>query len=184
MKLHQRGYMVALRELVDSGRYDTRYIQFSSLQKSSNHVRSTYKNVSTVRLRVRFPSVITTIFGQVVSQKYKTHRRQFKLSSSKKMKCKETLRQLFICLRPRTPYPPPLTHCKGGGGVWRLSFYAKLKAVNHRLLIGLHSRKDSMIQFPSCATIPLEMCSVRRKHPLIHVVLKCYFKYVNCIVQG
>ncbi len=29
MKLHQRGYMVALRELVDSGRYDTRYINSS-----------------------------------------------------------------------------------------------------------------------------------------------------------
>jgi hypothetical protein len=22
-----------------------------------------------------------------------------------------TLRRVFICLRPRTPYPPPLTHC-------------------------------------------------------------------------
>jgi hypothetical protein len=31
MKLHQRGYMVALRELVDSGRYDTRYITYSSV---------------------------------------------------------------------------------------------------------------------------------------------------------
>ncbi len=41
--------------------------------------------------------------------------------------CKGTLRQVFICLRPRTPYPPPLTHCihvysilihtgRGGGG--------------------------------------------------------------------
>jgi hypothetical protein len=30
MKLHQRGYMVALRELVDSGRYDTRYLQFKA----------------------------------------------------------------------------------------------------------------------------------------------------------
>jgi hypothetical protein len=45
--------------------------------------------------------------------------------SSKKMTCKGTLRQMFICLRPRTPYPPPLhTVCVntvhlftlGGGG--------------------------------------------------------------------
>jgi hypothetical protein len=27
----------------------------------------------------------------------------------KKMTCKETLRQVFICLRPKTTYPP--THC-------------------------------------------------------------------------
>ncbi len=27
----------------------------------------------------------------------------------KKLTCKETLRQVFICLRPRTPYPPPYT---------------------------------------------------------------------------
>jgi hypothetical protein len=33
------------------------------------------------------------------------------MSSSKKMTCKGTLRQVFICLRPRTPYPPPpVTH--------------------------------------------------------------------------
>jgi hypothetical protein len=29
----------------------------------------------------------------------------------KKFTCKGTLRQVFICLRPRTLYPPPLTHC-------------------------------------------------------------------------
>jgi hypothetical protein len=30
----------------------------------------------------------------------------------KKLACKRTLRQVFICLRPRTPYPRPLlTHC-------------------------------------------------------------------------
>ncbi len=28
------------------------------------------------------------------------------MSSSKKISCKGTLRQVFICLRPRTPYPP------------------------------------------------------------------------------
>ncbi len=49
------------------------------------------------------------------------------MSSSKNFICKSTLRQMFICLRPRTPYHPPLTHCihvysilihteKGGGG--------------------------------------------------------------------
>jgi hypothetical protein len=33
------------------------------------------------------------------------------MSSSKKITCKGTLRQVFICLRPRThPQPPPLTH--------------------------------------------------------------------------
>jgi hypothetical protein len=33
----------------------------------------------------------------------------------KKLACQGTLRQVFICLRPRTPYhppPPPITHCK------------------------------------------------------------------------
>jgi hypothetical protein len=34
----------------------------------------------------------------------KTHRRQCKMSSSKKLTCKGALRQMFICLRPRTPY--------------------------------------------------------------------------------
>ncbi len=28
----------------------------------------------------------------------------------KKLTCKETLRQVFICLRPRTPYTPPPLH--------------------------------------------------------------------------
>jgi hypothetical protein len=32
------------------------------------------------------------------------------MSSSKKLTCKGTLRQVFICLRPRTPYPPPPLH--------------------------------------------------------------------------
>jgi hypothetical protein len=43
--------------------------------------------------------------------KDKTHRRQCKMSSSKELTCKVTLRQVFICLRPRTPGHPPLTHC-------------------------------------------------------------------------
>jgi hypothetical protein len=29
----------------------------------------------------------------------------------KKLTCEGILWQVFICLRPRTPYPPPLTHC-------------------------------------------------------------------------
>jgi hypothetical protein len=46
-------------------------------------------------------------------QKDKTHRRQCKMSSSKKLTCKGTFWQVFICLRPCMPYtPPPLTHCK------------------------------------------------------------------------
>ncbi len=32
--------------------------------------------------------------------------KQFKMSSSEIFTCKGTLRQVFICLRPRTPYPP------------------------------------------------------------------------------
>ncbi len=31
--------------------------------------------------------------------------------SSKKLTCKGTLMQVFICPRPITPYPHPLTHC-------------------------------------------------------------------------
>jgi hypothetical protein len=31
------------------------------------------------------------------------------MSSSKKIICKGTLRQMIICLRPRTPYHPPHT---------------------------------------------------------------------------
>ncbi len=51
-----------------------------------------------------------------------------KMSSSKKMTCKGNLRQVFICLRPRNPYPP-LTHCtvyeytvciQGKGKGWRV----------------------------------------------------------------
>jgi len=30
--------------------------------------------------------------------------------SSKKLTFKDTLRQVFICLRPRTPYPPHTLH--------------------------------------------------------------------------
>jgi hypothetical protein len=48
----------------------------------------------------------------VCSLKHKTHRRQCKMSSFKQMSCKGTLRQAFICLRPRTAIPPPPpTHC-------------------------------------------------------------------------
>jgi hypothetical protein len=51
------------------------------------------------------------------------------MPSSKKLTCKGTLRQLFICLRPGTPYPTPpytlycirvysiLFHTVKGGGV-------------------------------------------------------------------
>ncbi len=65
----------------------------------------------------------------VQSQKDKTQGRQCKMLSYKKLTCKGTLRPVLICLKPRTPYPPPphLTHCiriysilihtwKGGGG--------------------------------------------------------------------
>ncbi len=48
------------------------------------------------------------------AQKNKIHRRQCKVSSTKKITCKLTLRQVLISLRPRTPYPPPpppYTHC-------------------------------------------------------------------------
>ncbi len=50
----------------------------------------------------------------------------------KKFICKGTLRQVFICVRPRTPCSPPLTHCirvyslltyshrEGGGKVGRV----------------------------------------------------------------
>ncbi len=40
---------------------------------------------------------------QIPSQKDKTHRRQCKMSSSKKVTW--TLRQVFICMSPRTRYP-------------------------------------------------------------------------------
>ncbi len=40
-------------------------------------------------------------------QKDKTHRRQCKMSSYKKLTYKETLRLVFICLRPGAPSPPP-----------------------------------------------------------------------------
>jgi hypothetical protein len=59
-------------------------------------------------------------------QEDKTHYiKQLKISSSKKMTCKGTLRQVFFCLRPRTPHPPPYSlntciqytysHREGGG---------------------------------------------------------------------
>jgi hypothetical protein len=50
-------------------------------------------------------------------------RRNAKCRHLKKLTCKGTLRQVFICLRPKTPYPSPLTHYsvlihtgKGGEG--------------------------------------------------------------------
>ncbi len=54
------------------------------------------------------------------------HRRKIRLIEGKakchlkKLACKGILRQVFICLRPRTLYPPPLTlytysHREGGG---------------------------------------------------------------------
>jgi hypothetical protein len=51
-----------------------------------------------------------------------TNRKQCKMSSSKKLTCRGTFRQVFICLRPRTPYPPPVhtvylfAQERGGGG--------------------------------------------------------------------
>ena len=47
---------------------------------------------------------------------------QAKYRHLKKLTCKGTVRQVFICLRPRTPYPPPfhtvylLTKGRGGEG--------------------------------------------------------------------
>ncbi len=48
----------------------------------------------------------------------------------KRLTCKGTLRQVFICLRPKTPYPPPLLHNvyeytvylfkAGRGGSWTI----------------------------------------------------------------
>jgi hypothetical protein len=34
-----------------------------------------------------------------------------KFHHQKKLTCKVTLRQVFICLRPRTPYHHSITHC-------------------------------------------------------------------------
>jgi hypothetical protein len=39
----------------------------------------------------------------------------------KKLSCKGTLRQVFICLRPRTPYPPPVHTVK----VYTVYFFAQ-----------------------------------------------------------
>jgi hypothetical protein len=44
------------------------------------------------------------------------------MSSSKKMTCKMTLRLVFICLRPRTPYPS-------------LTYYIRVYFIKHMVLI-------------------------------------------------
>jgi hypothetical protein len=54
-------------------------------------------------------------FLRLFSRLYVLNRRKLRLiegnancQTQKKFTYKETLRQVFICLRPRTPYPPPL----------------------------------------------------------------------------
>ncbi len=66
--------------------------------------------------------------------KDKTHRKQCKMSSSKKIDLWKDTRHVFICLGPRTPYLPPVTHCihvyrifihtgtRGRGGDWARAF--------------------------------------------------------------
>jgi hypothetical protein len=58
--------------------------------------------------------------GQHLARLYsvRVHRRKIRLIEGnskcchlKKLIYKETLRQVFICLRPGAPYPPPITHC-------------------------------------------------------------------------
>ncbi len=67
--------------------------------------------------------MISLYYTQLWHQHYSyivyLHRRKIRLIEGnakcrhlKKLTCKVTLRQLFICLRLRTPYPP-LTHCIG-----------------------------------------------------------------------
>ncbi len=71
---------------------DYEYIsQFSSIYNIHMYIRSF---VTEVQVHGRY------------RRKDKTQRKQCKISSSKKLTCKGTLRQVFICLRPRTPYPP------------------------------------------------------------------------------
>ncbi len=57
-----------------------------------------------------YNNIFSLLYKFLVMQVHrKNHRRQWKMSSSEKLPCKGTLRQVFICKRPRTPYPP-LTH--------------------------------------------------------------------------
>ncbi len=54
-------------------------------------------------------NTVTNIYVQ--PWKTKILRRQSKMSLYKKFTCTGTSLQVFICLWPRTPYPPPLAHC-------------------------------------------------------------------------
>jgi hypothetical protein len=72
----------------------------------------------------------------------------------KKLTCKGTLRQVFICLRSRTPYPPPPLHCNRvysilGGERWRVEPERRLEG--HKA----GSKKPNTV--PTCLTVsPLQ----------------------------
>ncbi len=80
-------------------------------------------------LRETFLNIQNMLGGMEGGKAYKdkTQRKQCKMSSSKKLTRKKTSRQVFIWLRPRTPYPTLFIYCirvsvylftqRGGGGV-------------------------------------------------------------------
>ncbi len=94
--------------------------------------------------------------------------------SSKKITCKGTFRQVFICLRPCAPDPPsspPLTHCicvlcmlysyshrEGGGGLNQRECYrdnSSLSWVENTNMITLIN---------TCRKVPLQINFVRWRH--------------------
>ncbi len=54
--------------------------------------------------------IVTEVRNPSAPRKIRLKEGIAKISSSKKFICKGTLRQVFICLRPRTSYPPPPLH--------------------------------------------------------------------------
>jgi hypothetical protein len=77
--------------------------------KAQRHVVKCFKNVP------KYSTVILLYFCYSQYILYDVHRRKIRLIEGnakcrylqKKITCKGTLRQVIICLRTRTPYPPP-----------------------------------------------------------------------------
>ncbi len=82
------------------------------------------KNSTQDSLQVKTAAIVLTV--------ERTHRRQCKMSSSKKLTCNVTLSQVFIYLRPRIPYPPPP--------------HTALWCILYSTYIIIHTRKEGRVE--------------------------------------
>ncbi len=118
--------------------------------------------------------------GRSPRRKIKTHRRQCKMSSSKKIELNRVLRQVVICLRPRNPYQPPYTHCirvyvqytywhREGGESWTrekgtgaIVHKARSTVPNSTKMTDCVSSLETLIN--TCRKVPLQVNFIRWRH--------------------